>query len=343
MSYKWTFEQLEGRGDRKKLELDGWNAPFGRPRKEPVIREVIKSRVQTTRYPGASNQSRHAFGTNWETTELKGRWSTRFGVKTANEVADDWIKFVRDERTCRIAWGFIVSYTGFISELEIARESEHEIAWRMKLELDGRDDMDKRAVPPRILNPIKENFNDLKAFVTLSKKLREPTLPDIAPDFLESLDNLAATLNGPAAELNKLVGRIDDIEKASYSTLQHFRGAIAGFRTAILGMREVAVNTGIDTAMLVRTAESDIAWAKYQADIDNQTDILLEQIAAIDRRAALAQKAEVSKTIVAEEGDSWESLSTRALGGPNNAGEIRQLNGIRYGEKPVAGETYLVP
>ena len=58
--------------------------------------------------------------------------------------------------------------------------------------------------------------------------------------------------------------------------------------------------------------------------------------------AELAQESEASKFVLAREGDTWESISTRASGGPDKAGAIRTLNGARYGEKPRPGELYLV-
>lgn len=342
----WVFEQIEGpSSERKKLTLSGWNAPYGRPRKEPVIREVIKSRIQTTRYPGSNKQTRHAFGTNWEDgTELHGRWMTKnllvYG-KTANDVVDEWTAFIKDERTVRMAWGFIVSYTAYIEELEIARESEDEVAWKMKIQIDQRDDTIKRPAPPKA-QPIEDNLEFIKTWASFSEKLKAPVLPDISPDLLDQLNNLAAALNGPSAELNKLAGQFDDIEKATYATLQHFRGAISGVETAIDDFRETLLNVDIDSAMLVRSAESDIAWVKYTSDFDLQTMLVLDQLNQMDRKAELAQKQDATKFVTAKEGDSWESISTRATGGPDKAGDIRSLNGVRYGDKPEPGQSYLV-
>ncbi len=341
---KWTFKQLEGRpseSPRKTLELDGWNAPFGRPRQGEVIKEIIRSRIQTTRYPGSNVQTRHAFGTNWEPTEMHGRWMTKAGGKLAGELADDWIAFVQDERTCRISWGPIVSFVGYIEELELGRESEHEISWRMKLQIDRRDDMKKRSAPPAF-RASEDDIRQINNWMAFSKKLQEPALPDMSTDFLDALDQLAALLNAPAAEMNKLAGRFDDLEKASYATLQHFKGAVTGVRDAVLAFRETVLFAAIDSVMLVRSAESDIAWVKYQLDLDHQTLLIQDQLNLLARQAELAQRNEVSVFVVAREGDTWESISTRASGSPAKAGAIRQLNGIRYGEKPVIGESYLV-
>lgn len=342
----WTFEQLEGPvSDRKKLVLSGWSAPFGRPRKDPIIKETIKSRVQTTRYPGGSGQTRHAFGTNIEPTELKGRWMTKVldQSATANDIADLWMDFVRDERTCRIAWGSIISWTGYIEELELGRESEHEIAWRMRVILDEREDKKKVTTPSAIeLSTLVDNLDAMmRTFVDFGK-LQLPVIDSLSPDFLDQLDNLAALANGPAALMNKIAGQFDDVVKKTFSTLQHFRGAVTGMRTAILTMRDTVLGATIDSVLLVRTAQSDLAWAKYQAGFDTGTVEILNLLNLLDRNAELQQKQDATRFVTAREGDTWESIAIRATGSATKASSIRALNGARYGEKPVAGTSYLV-
>ncbi len=340
----WTFRQTDGKLPRKTLTLSGWNAPFGRPRKDPVIKETIKSRIQTTRYPGSNAQTRHAFGTNYESTELKGRWMTKAQPdgKNANEIADEWIKFVQDERTCSINWGFLVQYTGYISEIEISRESPSEIAWRMKIEIDQRDN-DAIRTGGATNKPISDDLADIKAFQAGSKKLFDSTAPDMSPDLFDFLNNLAGLANFPSSVLNKLASRFDEIEKASFATIQHFRGAVTGLKSAYLTNLETVDNVSIDSAILIRSAESDLAWLQYQLDLDLETLFMVDMLNKIDRKAELAQKPEADKFVIAVDGDSWESLATRVFGGPTRAGELRALNGAKYGAKPESGVRYLVP
>lgn len=63
----------------------------------------------------------------------------------------------------------------------------------------------------------------------------------------------------------------------------------------------------------------------------------------VDRKAAIAQRGKVAGTVTARSGDTWESLAARALGGPDKAQSLRDINGIRRGEAPVAGRTYKLP
>ena len=342
---KWVFSQKSGpQADRKKLELDGYNAPFGRPRVGPVVREEITSRIQTTYYPGSDKPTRHAFGANWGTTEFHGRWMTKTqrDGRTANDVATDWTEFVKDERDCNIAWGNIVSYVGYVSKLILERESEHEIAWRMTVELDSRDDVVTKKTPIAV-KPVADIEADFQNFLATSKKNLADVEDTLSLDFFDSLDLLAGQLNAPSAALNKLVSKFASLEEASYNTLQHFRESIVGITKAVVALRDVVINTAIDDAMLVRTAENDIAWVKYQTNLDNQTYLILDELGILDRQAELAMKNDPTKFVTAINGDTWESISIRASGGIDKVSQIRQMNGIRYGERPTPGEAYIVP
>lgn len=344
----WEFLQLEGPPDsRKKLVLSGWNAPYGRPRKDPVVRETIKSRIHTTRYPGGNGQTRHAFGTNWEGFELKGRWMTKFNSDgaTANTIADDWIQFLRDERTIRIAWGNIISWTGYLEELELARESENEIAWKMKFQIDIQDtlgrDVDFGAT---VATPdIDQSVAFLQSWVGTGIRQIDDIADDLAPDFLESLENLAAELNKPQALLNKLANKFDQTVERTFGVIKSMRGAVAGMRTATVQFRETILTTQIEAAMLVRTTKGDIAWANYVHSMDYESMFVAERLADLDRALEIQEKLEFTKLAIAREGDTWESIAIRTTGTPSKAAEIRSINGVRYGEKPTVGMSYLVP
>lgn len=361
---KWTFQQLGG--DKKQIELSGYLAPFGRPRQKPLMKEVIKSRVQTTVYPGSKGPpTRHAFGTNWEPMELSGRWMTKTftngdisqGRADANALAVEWTEFVRDEQLVRMSWGWIISYTVFIEELELARESEHEIAWRMKVLVDKRDDMPaQKAVVVKA--PIADDITDINTFLKKTDLLKKPNIPDMSFDFFDQLDFAAGQLNQFSAQMNKLAGKLGDIEKATFSTLQHFRGAIAGMRQAVLTLREVILDAKIDAetlqtdlqnstfitkAILTRSPESDIRWAQYASNFDIDSLKILALLRAMELKVDVVAKSDASKFVTAEEGDTWESLTVRATGDLSLVGKVRSLNGAHFGDRPEPGQSYLIP
>jgi len=351
MSYKWTFEQMPERvstlGQPKTLTLEGWAAPHGRARKNPIFKEVIKSRVQTTRYPGQSGApTRHVFGTHWEDMELTGRWMDRHlasAGKTAEDVVAEWQEFVRDERTLRVAWGPVVSYTGFIEELETAYESPNEVAYRIKLLVDKRDEASTTGRSAQPSTPINDQTEAALTTWANLGELLEAVSVDMEPDFFDSLNRLGAELNKPQAAFNNFVNQLDSFEKKTFGAIASFRTAITGFRAGILGMRDVILNAQLDTAITVHTAKSDVAWFQYQLAFDDQTYEILAILADLDRQAELAGRDVATKLVTALEGDTWDSLSTRATGGVDGSTALRELNGGKYGEQPRAGHAYLVP
>ncbi len=360
MSSSWEFTQLGVKGT-KTLKLQGYNAPFGRPRKDPVLKELIKSRVQTTNYPGRSGRpTRHSFGTNWEAMELKGRWMTKMmtGSDTARSVANDWSEFVADEMQIRMSWGNIVSYIGYIEELELSRESEHHIAWRMKILIDKNDDSPAAKANALQNPPISTMVDGTFVLIEGLEKKLKATTPNLNTDFLDQIDFAVRALNGPSAIINKLAGQISDVEKATFSTLGHFRGAIKGFEIAFVEFRNLIMDTQIDAGNFARSAESDIAWIQFQMDLDLHGNDILALMAAMDRKVELAQRQQFTKVIRARQtptfilpgdtretllfrGESWESLSIRATGTAQNASKIREANG--GGGHAIPGEVYLVP
>ncbi len=336
-------------GNSATVVLSGYSAPFGRPRQKPVVKEIIKSRVQTTNYPGRLLPTRHSFGVIYEPLELTGRWMTKMlpGQQTAAEVADSVRNFVREELPLNLSWGNVVSYVGYIEELELGRESPDEIAWRIKFLVDSRaDDLtdnDKvRPISlPAALFEVDLNITQLK--------LKRPgdLLADIAgmaAEFQDGIDGLVRDLNAPSAAMNKLAGIISDTEKATFSTLQHLRSAIKGFEIAFGNIRDTVLMTPIDAAIIARTVKSDVDWVQYQMDLDVRGNDIMALLAAMDRRAQIQQRQEVTGVITAkgpdhERGESWESLSTRATGNPASAGRIRELNG--GGGHAIPGEDYV--
>lgn len=340
---KWVFRQIEG-VNRKTLELDGYAAPFGRPRKDPVIKETIKSRVQTTRYPGSQFPTRHAFGIGWEDSEIKGRWATKHlppGVK-ASDMADQWTEFIRDESLVEMSWGNLVSYVVFLQELELGRESGDDIAWRMKLLIDERVGVGNLPTAVAEQSLVDKTEQALLALTRVAAL----EIPDDLGDglgFFDSLTLLIGKINAGPAFLNHLVNDISDVQKSTFGALAALRAGVTGLQTTVLTARELATTQTIETLAFERSAQKDLQWANWKATFDVETDVLLDILASLDRKAEVGARGNGSKVVTAISGDTWETLATRAKGGPDSAGALRSANGAQYGSRPVPGTTYLVP
>lgn len=343
MSAIWTFKQLR---TGKELQLYGSIAPYGRPRQGPVVKELIRVNVQSTNYPGSkAPPTRHVFGSSWEPMDLHGRWMTRFiteqGVD-ANVMANRWTAFVRDELPLRISWGNLASYEGMITELELARESEHEIAWRMNILVDRRLDISTES-PTRVYRFVSE---DVSSLLDLFEVLyTPPDLPELTLSIFDYLDNIAGLLKGYTAQLVDYANLADELERQSFSTIQSFRGVLANIETALTQIQLVASNGVTDAALLVRRSESDLAWYQYILKADVAATNAIAIIRDMDRRlqTSYTRSSGASKFVTALDQDTWESISTRSTGGPDMAGAIREANGIKYGQLPSPGEIYIVP
>lgn len=335
----WTFQQLGG--DRKRIELGDYAAPFGRPRKDPVAKELIKVNIQTIRYPGSKNPpTRHIFGSGWEPMELRGRWMTRMlTTKTAEEYADEFVAFVRDERQIRLTWGNIVSYQGYINELELGRESQDEIAWRITVLVDKREN----AAVIRIRSPKINILEFRQILLDRISNIKLPSLPDMAPNIFEQLDFLAGQLKRYTALFADLANEFDRLEKATFSTIQSFRGIGANILSAMAAMETIAMNNAVDSVILIRRPDSVVNWQEYQLNLDVELTVIRALLADLDRKLEIVAKSDVSKFVTAIQGESWERLAVRVGLGPDSAPVIRDANGVRYGSLPEAGTIYLVP
>lgn len=336
----WTFEQRGG--DKTVMKLDSYAAPFGRARKDAIIKELIKVNVQTTNYPGSKNPpTRHVFGSGWEPTEIKGRWMTKTlpGNVSANGFADLWINFVRAEQPLTIHWGTIASWEGFISELELSRESEHEVAWRMTVLLDGRIDLIQSQMGG-IEVPVDTKLTDLVQ--RIDAQLAQDIPGELEISIFDELDGIAGLLKSYTAQLVDYANLVDSIEHQSFTTIQSFRGVLANVETALATMQLVVANGVNDSMLAVRRTESDVDWYRYCLTSEVLITTTLALIGDLDMRLSASNQSGQSKTVTAQDQDTWESLSTRATGAPFSAGAIREANGIKYGQLPVPGETYIV-
>lgn len=341
----FTFTQLAG--DKKSLVLDGYAAPFGRARKHAIFTEVIDCTIQTTVYPGSKGSpTRHIFSSHWEPMELTGRWMTRWlpGTIVADLFARQWTEFVRDQQPIQMAWGKIASYTGFIQRLELARESEHDIAWKMTVLVDQRDEMEN-AWAVKQTNDILRNVSDFAdAYNAISTSITRLEL-DFQPDFFEQLENLIANLRSYTKILNDAAYQFTTLSSRTFAVIQSFRGIIKNVESAFAELRLAVLNTEIDAALAVRRASADIRYWTFQNELDVRTLEGLATLKDMERRAAIEERSanRDAKLVQAQDGDSWEHLAFRAGIGISGAASLREANGIRFGELPQAGELYVVP
>ncbi len=356
----WRFEQLGG--SNRVLTLEGYSAPFGRPRKKPVVVEKISQKIQTVRYPGRNgNPTRHILGTEWGDLELSGRWMTKYlpGATSAAQrsagsftataatenLVNDWTRFVEDGQRCRVSWGNIVSYTGIVESLELARESATEMSWKIKFLVDDRDGTNSftgQSTSIDLRDDLRA-FDDASiGFVGIAKQVL-PTVADWQPDLLDSLGNIVSSINSFTSSFLKIANQFDDIRSAVTSELFRLQSSIRTLRTAIMSMEATFQTIESDAILFTRFAESDVTWAADRIDLMLSMQEMLTLLSFLEIKIDVQTKGKAITSYIGREGDTWDGIAALAYNDPTRANELRQVNNIRYGELPTPGRTYQIP
>jgi hypothetical protein len=339
----WTFRQLGG--ERKTLVLDGWAAPFGRPRQQPVVRDAIKIRQQTTRYPdGNGPPTRHVFGVDFIEWTLTGRWMDRdLGNGGAQERVRAMKAFVRDQQPVMVTWGKLLSVTGFIEEFDPGRESANEVAWRMVLLVD--EDLDQWTAPRPAQPPIYRQMNLILDHVeSMTAPWRAPKPPrGFSFSLLDRLDDAVSLVTGTLGQFGRMVGELKSFEKATLGQIRRLRAGIRQLHTALVMFNGLASSLQNDALALRADMHSDLRMRSWLTEADIHTSVSLAELERMDRAARLQERGSSAVSVVAHPGDSWESIATARYGGPDRADDLRKANGIRYGEQPRPGKRYVVP
>ncbi len=345
MGKEWKFTQLGGA--RRVMTLAGAVAPHGRPRQGPVVTDGVRLRRTRVHYPDGADRppTTHVFGVEWVPWELKGRFSdVHLGKGGTKSLIKQWQSFVMDAQVVQIDWGDILSARGIVDEFTPERESEFECAYTITLLIDERDVRGGQSAiviprpPIAICQALQAEIDaNVDAIPTI------PSAGDLRPDFLDSIEESVADINGFSASLINIAGEIDAFTDATFDELERLRANVAQMRTAVHKLRNTIESTENDAALLARAADTDVQWFAKRATLDVSTMRILAFLDELDREAELARRARAFAVYVARIGDSWESIATQFYGGPDEAGAIREANGVRFGELPIPGRQYQIP
>lgn len=337
----WTFRQLSGQ--KKILTLSGWSAPFGRPRKGAVVRDGVQVRVKSTRYPGNNGPpTRHIFGINYQDIELNGRFRDReLGKGNAKLKTEDVKSFVKDTQICDISWGDIIHISGLISEFDPGRESEGEIEWKMKILVD-QDNMELRQINPTV----PKTPNQLAQLVSsglLEIQALPTTLPGIKLNVLDFIDDIVSEVTGAIGQLNNIANSISNFEDGLAKEAKRLIAGIHQVKTAILTLMTTIESTQQDSFHIRDSASDAIGANEFIKSAITKATSSLSTLSDLENQCLVALQGDSRTTIRAQQGDTWESISSRVYGGPFEADKIRQANGVRYGRKPEPGAIIVIP
>lgn len=340
----WQFEQLEG--EKKTLVLSGWAAPFGRPRQGAVVRKAIKWRSERTYYPGGKNSTRHLFGLAFPDLELNGRFRSGplGGDGAAQKKMEEVLAFVADGQPVRFAWGGFVVGTGFIVEFDPGIEGAtikgaSEVEWKMLVEVDDYPGLQKGKAPVRAKPPYDYWF----ALRSLSGTIRQD-LEGLAlvGDVMDLIGSVLDQLTGAINEVTSIVDTLAEWKNGTFAQLNRIRGAAQNVILFGTNLRELVEQTKQD-ALAFNARTQELSTLATQASVISQIRAMSTTARDVDAEADRAIIGKLKTTYVAQDGDTWESISTKFFGDSGRANDIRDANLAGPGEQIRPGREYLIP
>jgi len=347
----WIFRQMSG-SNPKTITLEGYAAPFGRPRQKPVVKDKLELRNSRVQYPGSDNVTRHVFGTKRPPITLAGRWMDKFlGEGRSEELINRFEDLVQDGRLCAVSWGNIVSYIGLPVSIEIDRESATQVAWTLEIDVDRRQDTRTVSDIPQLRS--NQTIGDKVQELLLESQLKDWVStgiisqpgggPELKPQLFDSVGDILGNIGTATSQVAKYANQVDDFEKASVNTLQQFRANIHQIKTGYVALTDTMSAIPIDASLFIRQADDDIKFLTFQNKTEYDSLILLQILADLERDTNRIETGLSTTSYTARDGDTWEFMATKFYADAGKSDIIRQANGIRYGERPSAGRTYLVP
>jgi hypothetical protein len=364
----WTFGQQSAPTPGqalKVLTLGGWSAPFGRPRNGSIFNAGLSVRKQRTDYPGKNlAPTIHTFGTTKKPIDMHGRWMDRTipQVGGAQQYIRAWQDFVADQVIVRMTWGSILSYLIFIDDIDLHVEGQGDVVWNLKADVLVDDQATVNAgivttsTPFDVASQMYKLMENLGGGASAVPK-SVGTLLGMLNGLSDQLALLKSQINAPFAAIYNTCSALTSFETAISSDLTGLLSGVTAMQTGLLNLRQqtdfmmssaqflnspdaVAIS-GITGGLLAGSDMLSIAAYKQQNDADVASMLGLLQV--MQQQIDMQRRGTPAAAYIAQAGDTWEIAAERVLGSADNGRDIRDMNGIRYGELPIPGKSYTVP
>lgn len=353
---QWQFTQLGGPG--KTMVLNGWSAPFGRPRHGAIVDAGLEIRETTTYYPGNSEPTVHAFGVAPHPWELSGRFMDQaLGlVGQTKLLRRQWYDFIGDQQEVRATWGDILSYRIFLKKIELRFESEFEVAWKLTAVVLADEGSVPASFPTPSTAPAQygQLLKELGAAANPWQAPAMGNLLNLLPQISDQIDNLISAINTPFGYVYDLCTELSDFETASTLDLAKMGSGLQALKTGYINLRQTtdfmldsAEELSEENALLpfggVLSSADQRAMAVNKAVSDANIENMLSLIAEMQGQISATTRGNIKQLVQAQDGDTWESIATRTMGGPDGSRSIRDMNAVRHGRQPLGGQKYTIP
>jgi hypothetical protein len=336
---QWIFKQLKG--DLNNLTLDGWDAPFGRPRKEPVVKEGLNIRMSENYYAGSSVPTRHIFGKKYENFEINGRFRDKvpghgsgYAKNKSKEVKD----FVNQQQLCSIIWPGVVHVEGIISNFSTEIESPGEIVWRMTIKIDKDNLSNSTTTKPKATTPANHSNKINQFFKTAFDNVKK--IPKLKGNLLDLLDSIVSLVTTVAGQLTSITDQIASFESATFGELGRLISVLGTMRQLCIQLKDLFLDVPIELQSLSQRADDQIYLLITKSFSDTSILSILEEMANFESDIEQARAGRLRTTYIALQGDTWESISIKFYNTSDRAKDLKDANdGI---EKPIVGVEYFI-
>jgi hypothetical protein len=258
-----------------------------------------------------------------------------------------------------MTWGSYLSYQIFIHDIELKIEGIGDVAWQIKAEclLD-----EQGPVPPQRLPATQTPF-DLAtqmhgAMANIIPFDSSTSLLGMLNGISDELSALKSAINAPFQDIYNTCSALTSFESAVSSDLTGLLSGITAMQTGILALRAETDYT-LSAAQFLNTPDSEalnnlsgggiftgadvVSFTTAKAQSDAAMAQFLALLAQMYVQVEMVRRGTPTSAYVAQAGDTWESAAERLMGSADGARKLRSMNGIVYGQLPVAGVSYSVP
>lgn len=338
---KWTFRQL--RGAKKVLELTGYAAPFGRPRREPIVDDTIELRYSVSRYAGNDTPTYHVAGLTFGPWELHGRWmDSAGGAGFAKAQVANVRAFIADAQPVGVSWGSTRTVTGLVTKLVPSWESDTDVAWKLTIEIAGDQALGAR---PPIPNPrAAESYTNrlLEAMSDILNQLPKNP-PSLKLGLIDSIDSFVSLINAPGSILLSVANQVSSLETSTVAEIRRFKAGLHQYTQALTSLRTSYESLKSDSALAFQETDDEIRLMQTQAIFGKTMAEMLEEAARADKAASDVERSKIKAFYSAKQGDTWEQVAVSVYGSTSRIGDILKANGLDGGSQPVAGSAYVLP
>lgn len=345
MATPWTFRQIDW--PRHTLKLEGRAAPHGAPRRKPVVTDTFELRQSKVYYSGKREPTRLIFGDQCEDWEIEGRFmDADLGPGGAIAKVLEVKEFIAEAGRCEVSWGGTLVATGLVQRIEPGRESSKEVAYKIVIGIDSDDALASanrpQAVPPSPASQARKVL-DLTDTVDPRFALRPGIRIHISSNFLDILEDAADAVNAAVGVFLNVANEISDFERELNQDLTRLVTSIGMAKTAILRLVDVVSTAESDAIFLTDTVSAQVAFYAFKQQTVDNSLFALSILNDTEISAEVTQRGDAPRAVVAQRGDTWESLASRYYGGASGADALRQANGARFGEQPEPGRNLKIP